>query len=148
LEEIEKENRQIIKNNIEVFKEIGLSLNEDDILKKKIDEIYIEIINALISSKKIEDFEYSYNILEQLDLKNICLTKTIFEGIMKGMKGQNYKDYEINNVEDLNDERKVNFYYLILEFIFKNSIYIYNVPFLLKVKKLFLGILKKKHLNI
>ena len=134
MEEIEKENRKIIKNNIEIFKEIGLILNEDDILKKKIDEIYIEIINALISSKKIEDFEYSYNILEQLDLKNICLTKTIFEGIMKGMNGQNYKDYEINNVEDLNDERKVNFYYLILEFIFKNSIYIYNVPFLLKEK--------------
>ena len=62
---IEKENRQIIKNNIVVFKEIGLNLNEDDILKKKKDEIYFEIINTLIRSKKIEYFnmhtKYSNN---------------------------------------------------------------------------------------
>ena len=139
LEEIEKENRQIIKSNIEVFKEIKLSLNEDDILKKKIDELYVEIINALITSKKIEDFEYAYNIFEQLDLKNICLTKIIYEGLINE---KIYKDYEINNVEDLNDEKKVNFYYLFLEFVFKNSIYIYNIPFLLKVKKILLELLK------
>ena len=144
LEEIEKENRQIIKNNIKIFKEIELSLEEDDILKKKIDEIYIEIINALISNKKIEDFEYTYNIFEQLDLKNICLTKIMYDILANG---QNYKDYEINNAEDLNDERKVNFYYLFLEFIFKNSIYIYNIPFLLKTKKFFLGLLKQKRVK-
>ena len=141
LEEIKKENIQIIKNNIEAFKEIDLNLNKDDILKKKIDEIYFDVINALISSKKIEDFEYSSNLLEQLDLQNINLTKTIFDGLMNG---QNYiKDYEINNAEDLNDERKINFYYLFLKFIFKNSIYIYNFPFLLKTKKLFLELLKQ-----
>ena len=95
LEEIKKENRQIIKDNIEVYKEIDLNLNEDDILKKKIDEIYSDIINALIRSKKIEDFEYAYNAFEQLDLKNINLTKTIFEGLING---QNYKDYEIMKV--------------------------------------------------
>ena len=144
LEEIEKENRQILKNNIKVFKEIELSLEEDDILKKKIDEIYIEIIIALISNKKIEDFEYTYNIFEQLDLKNICLTKIMYDRLANG---QNYKDYEINNAEDLNDERKFNFYYLFLEFIFKNSIYIYNVPFLLKTKKLFLELLKQKRVK-
>ena len=144
LEEIEKENRQIIKNNIKIFKEIELSLEEDDILEKKIDEIYIEIINALISNKKIEDFEYTYNIFEQLDLKNICLTKIMYDILANG---QNYKDYEINNAEDLNDERKFNFYYLFLEFIFKNSIYIYNVPFLLKTKKLFLELLKQKRVK-
>ena len=139
---IEKENRQIIKNNIVVFKEIGLNLNEDDILKKKIDEIYIEIINTLIRSKKIEYFEYAYNIFEQLDLKNISLTKIIFNGLMNE---QNFiKDYELNYIEDLNDERKINFYYLFLEFIFKNPIYIYNVPFLLKAKNLFLELLKKE----
>ena len=141
LEEIEKENTQIIKNNIEVFKEIDLNLNKDDILKKKIDEIYFDVINALISSRKFEDFKYSSNILEQLDLENINLTKIIFDGLMNGL---NYiKDYEINNAEDLNDERKVNFYYLFLKFIFKNSIYIYNVPFILKTKKLFLELLKQ-----
>ena len=144
LMKIEKENRQIMNKNNDVFKAIELNLNEDDILKKKIDEIYIEIINALIRSKKVEDFEYSYNILEQLNLKNISISKTIFDGFMNG---QNYEDYEINNLEDLNDERKVNFYYLLLEFIFKNSIYIYNVPFLLKAKKLFLELLKRKRVK-
>jgi len=143
LEKIKKENRQIINSNIEVFKEIDLNLNGDDVLKKKIDEIYIEIINALIKSKKIEDFDYSCNVFEQLDLENISLTKTIFDGFMNG---KNYKDYEINNLEDLNDERKVNFYNLFLKFIFKNSIYIYNVPFLLKAKKLFIELLKQKEI--
>ena len=148
LEEIKKENRQIIKDNIEIFIEIGLNLNEDDILKKKIDEIYSDIINALIRSKNIEDFEYSYKVLEQLDLKNINLTTTIFEGIING---QNYKDYEINNVEDLNNEKKVHFYYIFLEFIFKHSIYIYEVPFLLKSKKFVIELIKRKkvkHLKI
>ena len=140
LEEIEKENRLIIKNNIAIFKEINLNLNEDDILIKNVDEIYAEIINALIRSKKVEDFEYAYNVFQQLDLKNIDLTKTIFESLMNGQNC--IKDYEINNIEDLNDEKKVNFYYLLLEFIFKNSIYIYNVPFLLKAKRLFLELFK------
>ena len=117
LEEIEKENGLIIKNNIAIFKEINLNLNEDDILIKNVDEIYAEIINALIRSKKVEDFEYAYNVLEQLDLKNIDLTKTIFESLMNEQNC--IKDYEINNIEDLNDEKKVNFYYLLLEFIFK-----------------------------
>ena len=145
LEEIEEENRQIIEINIEVFKEIDLNLNEDDIRLKKIDEIYSEIINALIRSKKVEDFEYTYNVFEQLDLKNINLTKTIFDGLING---QNFiKDYEINNAEDLNDDKKVNFYYLFFTFIFKNSIYIYNVPFLLKAKKLFQKLIKQKKVN-
>ena len=141
LEEIKRENNQIIEDNIEVYKEIDLNLNEDDIIKKKIDEIYSDIINALIRSKKIEDFEYAYNVFEQLDLKNINLTKTIFEGLING---QNYKDYEINNAEDLNNEKKVNFYYLFFTFIFKNSIYIYNIPFLLKAKKFIIELIKLK----
>ena len=141
LEEIGKENRLIIKNNIEIFKEIDLNFNEDDILKKKIDVIYLEIINALIRSKKIEDFEYAYNVLEQLDLKNINLTKTIFEGLKNG---KIYKDYEINNVEDLKDIKKVNFYYLFITFIFKTSIYIYNIPFLLKAQKFVIELIKQK----
>jgi len=141
LEEIEKENRQIINRNIEVFKEIDLNLNEDEVLKKKIDEIYFEIIIALMRSKKIEDFKYAYNVFDQLDLKNIALTKTILDGLMNG---QNYKEYEINNIEDLNDEKKVNFFDICLEFIFKNSIYINNIPFLLKAKKLFVELLKQK----
>jgi len=104
LEEIEKENRLIIKNNIAMFKEINLNLNEDNILIKKIDELYSDIINALIRSKKVEDFKYTCNVFEQLDLKNINITKNIFDAIMNG---QNYiKDYEINNIEDLNDEKK------------------------------------------
>ena len=61
------------------------------------------------------------------------------------MNEQNFiKDYEINYKEDLNDGRKFNFYYLILEFFFKIPIYIYNIPFLLKAKKLFLELLKKE----
>jgi len=141
LENLIKENRQIIEKNIEVFAEIDLKVSIDNILKKKIDEIYVVIINGLIRSKRVDDFEYAYNVLEQLDLKNINITKTIFDGVIKE---QNYKDYEINNFEDLKDEKKVNFYYLFFTFIFKNSNYIYNVPILLKARKVFIELIKQK----
>ena len=139
LEDIKKENRQIIEKNIEVFAEIDLKVSIDNILKKKIDEIYVVIINGLIRSKRVDDFEYAYDVLEQLDLKNINITKTIFDGVIKE---QNYKDYEINHFEDLKDEKKVNFYYLFFTFIFKNSNYIYNVPILLKARKVFIELIK------
>ena len=38
---LENENREYIESNLNIFKEINLNLNENDILEKNIDELYI-----------------------------------------------------------------------------------------------------------
>ena len=44
LNDIEKKGKEIIKNNINILKDIKLEINEKYILKKNIDKIYIDII--------------------------------------------------------------------------------------------------------
>ena len=71
LEEIHNENKNIIKNNINYFTQLNINLKIEDIISRNIDEIYIEIIIGLIKSKKIDDYIFSNNIIEELDLENI-----------------------------------------------------------------------------
>ena len=142
---IKEEREEIIKSNIIIFKEMNLDLNEDYIKTKKIDEIYIEIIYGLIKSKKIDDYNYTYNIINQLDLENINITKTMFNEISKILDSNN-NEYIITKVNDLNNENKINFYYIILKYILKDTIYIYQIPSLLKTRKLFLKSLKSNQL--
>ena len=52
------------------------------------------------------------------------------------------KDYMINNVDDLYNEKNINFYYVLFKNILKNSIYIYQNSFLLKIRKNIINILK------
>jgi hypothetical protein len=47
------------------------------------------------------------------------------------------KNYEIENLKDLIED-KINFYYILIKFIFKNVAYIYSIPFL---KKNFMNII-------
>ena len=150
LNSIEEESKNIIKNNINIFNEIKLNINEKDIISKKIDEIYIGIIKALFKLKKIDDYSYTSNIINQLDLQNIYITQTMYNGIYELLKSnEDYiNDYIINNKEDLFNEKKINFYYILLKYILKNSIYIYHIPFLIDTRKNILKIIKsKEYLN-
>ena len=54
LQEIEYANRQINRNNINIFREIDLNLSLEEIEIKKVDELYSDIINSLIKSNKIQ----------------------------------------------------------------------------------------------
>jgi len=147
---IEDENREYIKNNLNILKDINLNLNEDDIIEKNIDELYVDIIIALIKIDKLSDFDYSSNIIKQLDLDNIDLplmeSDNLFERIKKVLDLNNdyIQKYSINNFEDINDMTKVNFYYMILKYILKSSIYIYHIPWLFQTHKKIIEILKIK----
>ena len=57
LENIEITCQNIIKNNIFIFKDIELNLNEKDITINKIDKLYLDIIISLIKTGKILDYE-------------------------------------------------------------------------------------------
>ena len=128
---------QTIMEKIKIFRRLNYTI--DDVLNKNIDNIYLDIIILLIKTNKFSDFDYVYEIIENLDLKSIALTKVLYEGISQALNENNdyLKDYEIKNIKDLVED-KINFYYTLIKFIFKNVAYIYNIPFL---KKNFMNII-------
>ena len=149
LNKIKEENYEYIKNNINIFKDLNLNINEKELNAEKSDKILSEIINSLIINNKFENIEYSYNIIKQLELENIDITKTIFDQLFKILDKENeyIKKYKITKKEDLLEEKNINFYYILLKYILKNSIYIYKIPFLLKTRKFILKIIKTDELS-
>ena len=141
LTEIDKKCNEIIYNR-EIIKNIDIKFNDNFI---KIDKIYIDIIfdiiKSLIIEGKIEDYNYAYNIINELELENIDITKTMFDEILKILNSNDYKkninEYIILEEKDFYDEKKINFYFILLKYILKNSIYIYHIPILLKTRKFF-----------
>ena len=142
---LEDEINKLLKENIHIFDEFkNLEIDKDNIRTKKIDEIYIIIIKSLIINKKLEDYGYSSNILEQLDLESIYLTQNMLKQIFDLLNINNdyIKFYLITKTEDLFNIKKINFYYILLKYILKHSLYIYVFPFLLKTKQKILQIVK------
>ena len=108
----------------------------------KIDEIYSEIIISLIKSN---NFKYCYKIFPQLDLEKIDITQTIKDEIYKLLDiNNNYiKQYDILKAKDIfNKNTKIDFYYILFKYILKNPIYIYQIPFLLNLRKKIIKIIK------
>ena len=101
-------------------------------MTQKIDNIYMKIIISLIRLNNFNNNEYYENILKILDLESINITETIFEGISKELNKDNIylNEYKINKVYDLKNEKIINFYYILLKYILKDSFYIYNIKFL------------------
>ena len=126
-----------IKENIQNIKELNLKSNQDNISQINIDEIYIDIINSLIKTNKIDDFEYTYNIINQLDLENISITEKMFNDLSKVLDvNKNYlNDYKIEKIEDLFINKKINFYFILIKYIIKKSFYIYQIDFLNEIRK-------------
>ena len=147
LEMIREENINQIKNLLEK-KEISLYLNLKTINSNNIDMIYCKIIKKLIQNEGFKCYEYSYSIINILELENIELTDIMLENLFIFLNS-NKLDKNKNIImkkSDLNDEYKINFYYILLKFILKKSVYIYKISFLLQTKKLLLQIIKSYNL--
>ena len=127
----EIENSDYIKKSKESIKELGLNIDEN------IDKIYSDIIIKLIKENKIDDYENTYKIINELDLENINITKTMFEELSKTLNtNEKYiKKYIIKEIKDLDNHNIINFYYILFKYILKNPIYIYNIPLLLEQRK-------------
>ena len=133
LESIEKENKNIISNNIYKFENL-FDLNKKD----NLEEIYIKILNYLNKFTKKEFNEKVYNeIINELELESIDITKNMFDSLYNilNIESENIKNLLIINQYDLIDNKKVSFYYILFKYIFKNQIYIYQIPLLLKIRK-------------
>ena len=150
LSKLEKECREYIKNNINIFLDIKANITEINIYNKNLDEVYTDIITALIINNKLYDYDYCINIFNQLDLENIdvqffCVEK-LWNRILEVLNSNNdyIKINAINNFDDFNDMNKVNFYNLLFKFILKSSFYIYHIPFLFQMHKKAIEILKNQ----
>ena len=138
----------IEKSNI--FKKSEESLNELGLNKKEtIDRIYSDIIIKLIQESKIDDSEYTKKIIDELDLENINLTKTMFEELSKALNSNEHyiKKYIIKEIKDLDNDTIINFYYILFKYILKNPIYIYNIPLLFEQRKKIIKFIKTNKLS-
>ena len=136
ISKLEKESREYIKSNINILPDIKTNITELNINEKNLDELYTDIIIALITNNKLFDYDYCIDIFKQLDLENIDIQFLASEKLLNKIKetmninNEYIKNNIINNFDDFNDINKINFHYLLLKFIFKSSIYIYIIPLL------------------
>lgn len=139
----EEEMNKILSNNKILINKYS-EINDDK--NKKIDQLFIDIFNKLIINNKFEDYEYIYNIIEQLDLESINITKTMFQELKKILNDvETINNYIILDINDLFNIKKINFYYIFFKYILKNTFYIYQFSFLFKTK---INILKTIKNNI
>ena len=145
LNEIENHCKEIIKENLNIFEEINLDINEDEFYLLPIDEIYIKSLNSLIKLDNFDDFEYINKIANDLNLEKIHITEKMFDELNKtlNMEYDYAKSYIIQKVEDLFDVKIINFYYFMLRYVYKTSFYFFHVPLLLNARNVIIFILRK-----
>ena len=144
LKQICAENKTIRDCAKTELKRMNLNISEEYIEDNMISEIYIEIINSIIDEKKLDDFEYCTNILNPIGLNEIELTENMYNELQRIFNNnEEYtSQYQFSQLDDLFNEKKMNFYMTIFKYILKDSIYIYNFSFLLKARNDFLKIIK------
>ena len=141
-EDFESSFINIKNNNINIIKENNnildlYNLKDKDFINKSIDEIYSDIIKTLLH--KYKNYNYMYDVIEELDLEKIDITNSIFKEISKILSNdKNIIEKRIKDINDFLNEDKIEFYYILLKFILKNPIYIYQIPFLIDTRKFIL----------
>ena len=150
IKKIEKENDKIIEENIIHLKEdINEDMDINYIKSKNIDEIFIDIIISLIKNKKFSNYEETSKILESIDFKNIELNELMLEKLSKILNSnEDYiNEYMISNINDLFQYKIINFHYILLYYIIKNSMYIYQIQFLSLTRKNIIYFIKNLNLK-
>ena len=148
--QLEKENIDYIENNIIIFHEIGLNLNAHEFIEINIAELYTNIIISLIKNDKLADFDFSIQICEQLNLENIDipfeqnnLLKKILEAL--DLKKEYLQKYNIENFEDIENSEKMKFFYILLKYTFKCSLYVYKIPLLTEARQKVINFLESNN---
>ena len=144
IDEIKNELNSNIKNNMDCFDELYIDINEDKFKSTKLDNLYSEIIISLIKSNKFNDFNYIYNILNQMEIEKIDIAETLLPSLTEILneENNNIKSYIIQKEEDLYQEQIINFYFILFKYILKKSIYLYQIPLLIKIRKQLIAIIK------
>jgi len=148
LQKISEFNSRILdaKDNITILNQYGLKL--EGLKEKKIEELYSIIFKYLIEKSKLEDSGFIESIIKQIELESIILTKSMLDELTKILEKEYIKKYEIKNFDDILNKRKINFYYNLIKYILKQSLYIYQIPFLLETRKKILNLIKNNLKNL
>ena len=146
LNNIENINKNIIVNNIKNIKESIGHWNLEYFEENNIDKIYIDIIKALFQEKSMKNKDNVLQILEQIELESIDINEQMMEKFSQIFDINNnfIKEYMINDINDLMNIEKIEFYFIIFKYIFKESIYLYQIPFLLKTRKNIINLINNK----
>ena len=133
---ITEKNRRIIDENINKFKELKINLTTDAIIRMNIDDIYVNIIESIIASRKFDEIT---NIFTQLGLEVINIANIKYDELEKLAKNEKFK---ISQVQDLFNNEKINYYYILLKFIFKPNSYFNNITLFKGFRDFLIKILK------
>ena len=146
---MEKEFYNIIKNNINESN-FNLNYTITEIISEKIDLIYIGIILNLIKQRKMENYEYTLDVLKQMDFENIKLTKNMIDKLNELFEDKNILNYyQIRKPIDLSNETKINFYYFLLKYILKDdSLLIYQNALLINTKRSIIEMIKTNKITM
>ena len=144
IDKIVKINESLISNNMQCLTEINPNMTENYIKIGNINEIYAEIIISLIKNDKLADFKYASNIMDEMEMENIDINEFMYKKLEYALNSDEINNkYAVENLDDLNNFEKINFHYILLKKIFKNSIYIYQINFLLKTRNNIIKLLKQ-----
>jgi len=118
------------------------NLEYKDFINKSIEEIYIDIIiKTFLYGNK--DNINMINIIKQMNLEKMDITNFIFKEISKFLStDKNIIQKRIMNINDLLNNDKIEFYYILLKYILKNLCYIYQIPFLVDTRTFILKNIK------
>ena len=145
--ELENDASKEILKYIDYFKsEFKLKWEIKDLKEKGIEQIYIDIINNSIINNRLDDD----NIMNQLDLINLNLTKVLFNGIKKIINEYTSKNMELKESEEMKElfnENNIKFYYVLFKYILKSRIYLYQIPFFVKLKRKIINKIKSNKKN-
>ena len=85
------------------------------------------------------------NAITKMELKSIIITKKMFEEIKNFLDNEEngmMNKYLISKIEDLFDQNKINFFYILLKYILKSFTFICQIRFCLEVRKNLLKLCK------
>ena len=140
---LKEDNEGFISDNLKALEEFGLNIDKEEYMDKILDKFYSDLIKGLIKNKKFDSYEIVLNLMKDIDVENIPITKTMYEELSDILnKEEIIKGYKINTKEDFYIESKINFYYILLKYIFKNQLYIYNINLFLDTRKLIIKLLR------
>jgi len=141
LKKIKEKNKMYVRDNIIVFNKYNLKL--ENIEEISLGKLYLEILIELIKNTKLENYEFANDILTKLDFQNIDINQYMFKELHNILDDERYiKDYKMNNIKDFFVETKINFYYILIKYIFKNYFFIYNIPLLYNTRNTIIKIIK------
>ena len=139
-----------INDNKNILEKYKIKLDLENLADDNIDinEIYIDILQYLIINQKLDESDETSNLLKELEIKNIRINKNILEALKEVLTEKYLRNYKFESFEDLFESKeKLTFYFSLFENILKDSIYIYEIPFLLEQRKNIHQIIKNNSIN-